>query len=303
VTDTRRLRARLLRHLATSLLAFCLVSSATLPALADGRLAWREDWRRVGVPEYVATGTLFASSAAFHYLIPPAKSAFWTRPLLMDRQMRSVLRLETDSARNVAGVISDAWVLLSVAQPLVIDSLLVAGLGDANPDVALQLELVSAQSYGLTVLLNTLAKRVFARERPYGSNCLKDPKYTADCDSLDRYRSYYSGHSALSATSSGLVCANHTHLPLYGGGFRDTAACLASLSMTLVVGALRIASDRHWATDVLAGHLLGFASGYLLPTLLYYHSFRAKPVAEVPASQREPLALGAPPVFVYSGSF
>jgi membrane-associated phospholipid phosphatase len=40
---------------------------------------------------------------------------------------------------------------------------------------------------------------------------------------------------------------------------------------------LRIASDSHWASDVLIGHLLGYTSGYLLPTLLYYKEFRTAP--------------------------
>jgi membrane-associated phospholipid phosphatase len=36
------------------------------------------------------------------------------------------------------------------------------------------------------------------------------------------------------------------------------------------VGALRVMGDRHYATDVLAGGLVGFTLGYALPTSLYY---------------------------------
>jgi membrane-associated phospholipid phosphatase len=46
---------------------------------------------------------------------------------------------------------------------------------------------------------------------------------------------------------------------------------------TATTGAMRIASDNHWTSDVLVGHLTGYASGYLLPTLLYYQDFRISP--------------------------
>ena len=40
---------------------------------------------------------------------------------------------------------------------------------------------------------------------------------------------------------------------------------------------MRIASDNHWASDVIIGHLMGYTSGYLLPTVLYYKEFRVEP--------------------------
>jgi membrane-associated phospholipid phosphatase len=40
---------------------------------------------------------------------------------------------------------------------------------------------------------------------------------------------------------------------------------------------MRIASDNHWTSDVIVGHLMGYTSGYLLPTLLYYKTFRTQP--------------------------
>jgi hypothetical protein len=48
----------------------------------------------------------------------------------------------------------------------------------------------------------------------------------------------------------------------------------------IATGALRIASDNHWATDVLVGHVSGYLAGYLLPTLLYYRKPRAAPIEE-----------------------
>jgi membrane-associated phospholipid phosphatase len=145
------------------------------------------------------------------------------------------------------------------------------------------------------LFLNTAAKRFFARERPFGSACAKDPEYTDSCEELDRFRSYYSGHAAITATGAGLTCSHHTHLPLYGGGVADLAGCLVAVTGTLTTGVLRIAADRHWATDVMTGHIIGFGVGYLLPTLLYYKSFEATPDESTQAL--------AQPQLRYSGTF
>ena len=42
------------------------------------------------------------------------------------------------------------------------------------------------------------------------------------------------------------------------------------IALTLATGAMRMASDNHWATDVHMGHLVGFSSGFLIPTLFFY---------------------------------
>jgi membrane-associated phospholipid phosphatase len=77
----------------------------------------------------------------------------------------------------------------------------------------------------------------------------------------------------------------------------DLGACLGAITGTLITGALRIASDRHWATDVISGYLLGGAIGYLLPTLLYYKSFESHPEQ----STGQPLTMQ--PQLVYAGTF
>ncbi len=45
---------------------------------------------------------------------------------------------------------------------------------------------------------------------------------------------------------------------------------------------MRIMADNHWASDVLVGHLMGYLSGYLLPTLLYYKEVRTAPHDHAP---------------------
>lgn len=270
--------------------------------MAEPELRWQSDWRRVGPTEYVVTGALTAGILSVMFWVPPAEEPAWRRPRFIDWDTRNLLRIESRSGRAAAGTVSDALVLASVLQPVVVDSLIVAGWADRSGDVAHQTEIINLQSLTITQFVNVTAKRVFARERPYVSGCVDDEDYSDSCDDVDRYRSYYSGHSAVSATGAGLVCAHHTHLALYGGSPYDGIACASAVGVTLVTGALRIAADRHWATDVLSGHLLGFAAGYLLPTLVYYGSFRKQPES-TEATEQLTLRRSAPAFVGFSGQF
>jgi membrane-associated phospholipid phosphatase len=257
------------------------------------RLTWQSEWRRVNGVEYALTTGLFATSTAIRFL-PALEEALWTRPVVLDDVTRSGLRASSRSGRNAAGRLSDALAMLGYLPPLVIDPLIVAGIDDQNQDVAWQLFVISTQSYAITFTLNSVSKRLFARRRPYAVGCSEDPEYSDECTHADRFRSFYSGHSAITATSAGLICAHHTHVPLYGGGNIDRLTCAAALAGMLATGTLRIVADKHWHSDVMAGHLLGFAVGYLLPTLVYYKSFTSEPEAQ--GSSSAPLR--APPALV-----
>jgi membrane-associated phospholipid phosphatase len=254
----------------------CAEAQAQSRSPSPHRLEWQGEWRRVNGVEYALTTGLFATVVALRYL-PALEDALWTRPILIDDFTRRGLRARSRSGRNVAGRMSDAFALLGYLPPLLIDPMIVAGIDDENPDVAWQLFVISTQSYAITVTLNSVSKRVFARRRPYAVSCDKDPEYSDECTDADRFRSFYSGHSAITATSAGLICAHHTHVPLYGGGNIDRLTCAAALAGMFATGTLRIVADKHWHSDVVVGHLLGFAVGYLLPTLVYYKSFQSEP--------------------------
>jgi len=291
------------RRIATIVLLAALAVGSRASAQTDDvhRLRWQSNWRRVSGIEYAVTTGLLGTFVGVWFL-PPAAEPVWTRPVLFDELTRDALRAESPGARNVAARISDGVIIASYLPPLIIDPLIVAGLDDQNPDVAWQLFVISTQSYSLTIVLNAVSKRVFARERPYAAACAKDPTYSTYCKHTNRFRSFYSGHSAVTATSAGLVCAHHTHVPLYGGGNIDRFTCVGALVGTLATGALRVVSDKHWASDVLVGHLLGLTSGYLLPTLIYYKSFQSKPDPR-DSEVSTPLTTGAAPLVSWSTTF
>jgi membrane-associated phospholipid phosphatase len=244
----------------------------------EGRtgLHWHDHWESVGAREYLTIPALAAASIAIS-LAPRAKSPSWDSPILFDSGARELLRLNSASARRTAQQVSDILFLWEIAHPAIIDPLLIATWRRA-PGVAWQISIINAQAYALTMVLNQATKRLTSRERPYVDLCDQDPTGET-CSSGSRYSSFYSGHAAMTATGAGLLCAHHTQLRIYGNDTLDTGTCVAAVLGTAITGAMRVASDNHWASDVFVGHLMGYASGYLLPTLLYYKEFRIKPEA------------------------
>ncbi|GAB4302815.1 MAG: hypothetical protein Kow0090_18450 [Myxococcota bacterium] len=106
----------------------------------------------------------------------------------------------------------------------------------------------------LTGLITQAAKFSLPRERPYAHYSTL-AKIGGD-DNL----SFFSGHTSISfaiATSSSYILskAHPENAPYYWS---------ASLALALLTGYLRIASDRHYASDVLVGAAVGTLTGYLV---------------------------------------
>ncbi len=257
------------------------------PEYPQGRfgLHWHDRWRRVGWAEYVSTPLLFGTSLLFSTSVLPApKSANWTGPILFDSAARSSLEFKSRTARKNADTVSTVLMYTSLAQNLLVDNLVATMIVRNNPDVAWQMGVINAQSYGLTLAVSGVVKHFVARERPYGDQC-GSPTSEFSCTTKERYRSFFSGHASLTATSTGLVCAHHTHLNLYGDDLADGTACVSSALIAVSTSVLRIASENHWASDVIVGDLVGFASGYFLPTLVYYKKLRVLPAQDHPTYQ------------------
>jgi membrane-associated phospholipid phosphatase len=246
--------------------------------LGHSGLHWHDHWRSTGVREYLTIAGLTAGALAFRFLVPSADTPRWNSPVLFDEPVRNALRIKSASGRSTAAMVSDGLFIWEVIHPTLIDPLLVAWWQRESPYAAWQMLVIDAQAYSLTFLMSDVVKRAAARQRPWvdTGDCARDPS-GKDCGSGGRYQSFYSGHAAVTATGAGLICAHHTQLNLYQNDFLDRATCALAVLGTAVTGAMRIASDNHWASDVLVGHLMGYSSGYLLPTLLYYREFRAMP--------------------------
>ncbi|HEX6765938.1 MAG TPA: phosphatase PAP2 family protein, partial [Polyangiaceae bacterium] len=172
--------------------------------------------------------------------------------------------------RDRAATWSDNVYYVLAAYPFVVDTAIVAAGVHGSGDVTVQMLAMNLESYAFAGAIALSAEKV-GRARPMTADCRKDPKYSDKCDSeVDLALSFMSGHTTVAFASAGLICVHHQHLPLYGGGVPDLAACLLGLSAATTAGALRITSDNHWTSDVLLGAGVGIFGGYFLPSLLHY---------------------------------
>lgn len=226
-------------------------------------LRWRASWRPVSWPALLSTGVLLGGRVALkHFLSPPGESRF-SNANRFDLFMRQIA-LDGDAARG-ADLASDFTRYSAMLWPIA-DAVMVAA-ADRNLRVATQLMLMNIQSMAITGFLVRTTKITTGRLRPHESDC--DPT-VEECVTVGS--SFFSGHTATSFTGAGLVCVQHRHLDLYGGGWGDKAACGMAMTAAVGTGLLRMLADRHWVTDVMVGATVGLLSGWLVPRLLYFRS-------------------------------
>jgi membrane-associated phospholipid phosphatase len=205
----------------------------------------------------------------------------WDNGVLFDDSARSALVLPTREGRERAAMISDFFWYGPQYYPILIDGLLVPLATDRlNFDVAWQLSLINWQTQAVAATLTRLSHRTVGRGRPSLRECARDPDYSVDCKpgAQETTASFISGHTSMAMTGAALACAHHQALPLYGSAFADGMTCALLVAAASTNGVLRIMSDEHWPTDVLAGMLLGAGVGYGVPYFLHYRDGRPEPL-------------------------
>lgn len=134
---------------------------------------------------------------------------------------------------------------------------------------------IIAQATVLSINVNQLSKLLVARERP--DVHARSPEERTRSAKPDDNLSFYSGHTSVAfalATSAGTV-ASMRHYRL------APLLWVTGLSLATAAGYLRIAADRHYATDVLAAAVLGSLIGFSVPYWL--HSVKGGYVAASPS--------------------
>jgi membrane-associated phospholipid phosphatase len=233
----------------------------------EHRLHWQ--WRRWGAIDYALTVATVAGYLSVEFGAGPPAEPRWRGGILFDRSLRRLIVAETRGARDAWNTASDVLALIPQGL-MVFDSLIVPLLSDDwNTEVAWQLSVIAIQSEALTGLLSRAGHYGIARARPDTGPCIEDASYSSGCF-RGTSASFPGGHVASAAVGAGVVCAHHLHLPLYGGGFWDTAACLTNVGIAAATGYARMAADRHYVSDTLLGAALGAATGFLLPSLVHY---------------------------------
>lgn len=128
--------------------------------------------------------------------------------------------------------------------------------------------LVVAESAAIAVDINQVTKFVVARERP--DVHARSPADRAKLHTSDDNLSFFSGHAtlafALSTSAGTLASMRHYRMA--------PAMWITGMALATMGGYLRIAADRHYATDAITGAVVGAAVGFSVP----YLEHRAAPL-------------------------
>jgi membrane-associated phospholipid phosphatase len=238
---------------------------ASTPALRAEPRLWR-DWPDYSWSEGIATVAAGALTGALALRGQP-DAARWQGGVLFDDSARDALRLSSPSDRQVARTVGDVAYYSAPLLPLLLDPL-VALLVRKDARAALNLELIGWEAFSYAGVLSFVSTEISRRERPDMTECRRQASNGESCEF--ETDSFWSGHTSIVAASAGLVCANHSYLPLWGHPLADAGACGFAAAAALTTGVSRLLADRHYATDVLTGMGVGFAIGYAVPVLLHY---------------------------------
>ncbi|UJR85682.1 phosphatase PAP2 family protein [Sandaracinus amylolyticus] len=248
--------------------------SAVAPPLPSVEEATRPPMRELGVVEATVSSVVSAGVLAATFLpTPEHETPQWRGGILFDDAVRDAFHLRSPSDRQLASTASDALVGTLVLAPVLVDAVLMAGLVRGDPELMGRMLLMNLQAHAVSFGLTTIFKKLVGRERPNARACREDPERQSSdplCESPpDPNASFFSGHTSLAFTSAALMCVQHSEIGLFGQE-GDAVMCATGLALATSVGLLRIAADKHYASDVLVGALVGALSGWLVPWLLHF---------------------------------
>ncbi len=248
-----------------SLIGGLLALALALPLPARASVTEKHELIPFRSGEYYALPALAAANLFLIFDVSPSHS-HWSGGVLFDGPIRDALRVKTRSERDGVALAGDLMLYTLIAYPGVVDAGLDAAWSKHDMRIGTQLFLINMQAYLLSGVASFVVKKLTARQRPFEQECNGDPNYDIGCHQKDSRLSFYSGHAAFSFTAAGLICAHHENLELWG----QMTPCYVSIGAAAAVGLTRIIADRHYATDVLVGSLVGWLSGYTISRLYHY---------------------------------
>jgi membrane-associated phospholipid phosphatase len=149
---------------------------------------------------------------------------------------------------------SDSLIAVTIATP-------VAGaLGKGVSPRFLNTGVVYAETLSANLLLNSLAKVLFRRPRPYTYRYLDDSRADDDW-----YVSFYSGHSSTAFSSA--VAGSYLFAESAPNRASRVAMWGAELTLASATAMLRVRAGKHYYSDVVVGMLMGIGLGIGVPVL------------------------------------
>jgi len=116
--------------------------------------------------------------------------------------------------------------------------------------------LLATQSYLLAGLIETVAKEFTKRERPLymppGSTQPRGRFHGPFYQRSNDFKSFPSGHTTVAFAAATVYAMEYSN---------TVVVPILSYTMATLVGLSRITENKHWATDVLVGAVLGYLSG------------------------------------------
>lgn len=261
-------------------LAALLALLLALPARAEGPRPLEHDLG-ADVAVTASAAALWLGGEVFQDRLAPARCRFCGTNAL-DAGARDLLVLGYGQAASRA---SDVLAFAVLPAGVAAHQLLAARAAGSVREGARDLLFV-AEASSVAMAVNQVVKLAVGRQRPYvhyGNYRNPDRRPEPD-DNL----SFPSGHTTLAfalATSAGTVSSLRGY---------PSAPWVWAVGMTLAtaVGYARIAGDKHYLTDVLAGAATGAAAGVGLPLWLHRREGGASGTSRSAGSTVVPLPLG-----------
>ena len=209
-------------------------------------------------------------SEAFKSHLAPS-TCRWCDPPGFDSSVRDGLKWNDTESANVI-----SYVIPLGVEPLAMFGLQAYAARDhGTPDAAWVDVLLISEATAVAMAMNQAVKFVVGRERPF-VHALPDDQKGQTAHPSDNNVSFYSGHSTFAfamAVSAGTIASMRR--------YRLAPSIWATgMALAAATAYLRIAADRHYASDVTVGAILGSATGIAVPRL--FHGPRRVMVAPAP---------------------
>lgn len=244
------------RRLAMLVIFVCVASlvAGSPPARADDVHELRYDLR-IDIPVTSVAFALWIGSEWFKEALIPESCRLCGPNRLDARTQQALSWSNPEPARRASNWLGFGVVPLGTA--LGVGAMAIKGRA---PNALWIDALLVAEATFLTAALNQGAKLAVSRERPFVNALAAAEKRGTDRPD-DNNLSFYSAHTSITFS---MVVAAGTVARLRG--YRAAPWVFAlGLPLAGLTGYMRIASNRHYLSDVLAGAVFGSAMGFLVP--------------------------------------